>query len=238
MTALREDPESTSSGTGPGSPQSLLDLCADSFLLIFHVHAAKDPGHPEDLRQNIALSFQNLERQAKRQGQSEEDIKATRYALCALIDETLLNSRWAFSDQWRDRPLQLEYFGDQLAGERFFDLLERIRQKGSRKVEVLEVFCMCLILGFQGKHKVEGLEELVKVTRTVIDEAVSFRGGLSSLARHWKIPDETVESPVNSVPQWAWVTGAASILAVILFFVLFNILLGFATADAVRRMKL
>ncbi len=238
MPTLREDSDTTSWGSAPGSPQSLLDLCADSFLLIFHVHGANDPGHPEDLRKNIALSFQNLERQAKRQGQSEEDIKATHYALCALIDETLLNSRWAFGDQWRDRPLQLEYFGEHMAGERFFDLLERIRQKGSRKVDVLEVFCMCLILGFQGKYKLDGPDELARLTRTVIDEAASFRGGLSSLARHWKIPEETVESPVHSIPQWAWMTGAASILIVILFFVAFKLLLGLTTSDAVSRMNL
>jgi type VI secretion system protein ImpK len=238
MPTPREDSDTTPWDKGTGSPQTLLDLCGDSFLLIFHIHGANDPGHPEDLRKSVSLLFQNLERQAKRQGQSDEDIKATQYALCALIDETILNSRWAFKDQWTERPLQLEYFGEHMAGERFFDLLARIRQKGSRKVDLLEVFCMCLILGFQGKYKLGGQEELAQLTRTLMEEAISFRGGLSGLARHWKVPEESVELPVKSIPQWAWITGVTSVLVVVLFYVTYKLLLWSATADAVRRMIL
>jgi len=238
MRTKHDDSNGTSWDAGPASPQGLLDLCSDAILLIFHIHAGSDPGHPDDLKKSISILFQNLEGQASRQGHSEEDIKATRYALCALIDETLLNSRWAFKDQWASRPLQLEYFGEYMAGERFFDLLERIRQKGSRKVDLLEVFCMCLILGFQGKYKLGGREELAHIARTHIEEAISYRGGLSGLSRHWEIPEERVEPPGNDIPRWAWITGLTSILIVILSFLLFKILLSSATAEAIRRMIL
>jgi type VI secretion system protein ImpK len=226
-----------SSGAG-GPALSLLDLCNDAFLLIFHIHAGNDPGHPDELRKDIAVLLQDIEKKGKRYGHSEEDIKATRYAILSLIDETILNSRWEFKDQWSDRPLQLEYFGEHMAGERFFDLLDRIRKKGSRKVDLLEVFCITLILGFQGKYKLQGREALNNLVRDIVSEVNNYRGGPQALAPHWQIPDEPPERPVNTIPRWVWITGLASILLVIIVFVVFNLWLGSDAAEAVSRMVL
>jgi type VI secretion system protein ImpK len=238
MPTLREDVDRTDWETGPGGSKSLLEISSDAVLLIFHIHGGNDPGHPEDLRKSIALLLQNIDREAKRYGHSEEDVKATRYALCALIDETILNSRWSFKDQWAERPLQLEYFGEHMAGERFFDLLERVRQKGRRKADLLEVFCMCLILGFQGKYKLHGRDELAKLTHGLVEEANEHQGSLSGLSPHWKVPDETVERQVSTIPRWALVTGIVSVVAVILVFIVFKLWLNSAATEAVRRMIL
>jgi type VI secretion system protein ImpK len=238
MPGMHEDFDATSWETAVKGSRSLVDLCSEAFSLIFHIHAGNDPGHPEDLRKNINLLFRDLEKQAKRCGYSEEDIKAARYALCALIDETILNSRWSFRVQWGDRPLQLEHFNDNMAGERFFDLLDRVRQKGRRKADLLEVFCMCLILGFQGKYKLRGLDELAQLINTLVEEEKNYRGSPSNLASHWKIPEESVERPANIIPRWAWMTGLAAILIVILSFLVFKLWLGSMVEDAARLMIL
>src|SRR4030042_3034884 len=96
----RDPFESTSWESASTASMSLADLCTDSFALIFHVHAGKDPGHIDSLRKEIAILLEDLEKRAKRPGHVEEEIRATRYALCALIDETVLNSSWGFKDQW------------------------------------------------------------------------------------------------------------------------------------------
>ena len=236
MPMIRDDFDSTDWGSGASSgSRAVVDLCSEAFLLIFHIHAGNDPGHPEDLRRSIGLLFKDLDRQGKRQGHSEEDIKAIRYALCALIDETLLNSRWAFKDQWAERPLQLEFFGEHMAGERFFDLLERIRRKGRRKADLLEVFCMCLILGFQGKYKPHALEELAKLTRTLVEEVNGYRGGDTSLSPHWQVPDEPVERPEETIPRWALVTAVASVALVILMFVVLKFWLDSSVDEVARQ---
>jgi type VI secretion system protein ImpK len=238
MPTRREDLGKGDWESSTGRSKTLADLCSDAFLLIFHIRAGNDPGHPEDLRKSIAQLLQNFDRQAGRAGHSEEDIKAARYALCALIDETVLNSRWAFKDQWADRPLQLEHFGEHMAGERFFDLLERIRQKGKRKADLLEVFCICLVLGFQGKYKLRGREELAKMLHTLVEEAGSYRDALSGLSPHWKIPDEPAEKPPSTIPKWALITAIAAVAAVVVAFVVFKFWLVSAADEAVRRMIL
>lgn len=238
MPAERDEFESTGYGVIGGARQSLVDLCNEAFLLIFHINGGRDPGHPDQVRQEISLLFKDLDRRGKQYGHAEEDIKATRYALCSLVDETILNSRWEFKDQWADRPLQLEYFGEHMAGERFFDLLDRIRRKGAHKVEVLEVFCFALILGFQGKYKLRGQDELGKLIHHIVREIEGHKGGMSSLAPHWQIPDEPVERPRSVIPRWVWITCLASVLTVLFAFIVFKLWLNSSVGEAAGRLVL
>jgi type VI secretion system protein ImpK len=230
------DFNSATSGIRGAPAQTLLDLCTDLFLLALRIRDANEVGHPEDVRRNITMLFQRLERQARAGGRSDEDIKAARYALCALIDETVLNSRWAFRDQWKDRPLALDHFDDLLAGEHFFDLLGRVRKKGRGKADLLEVFCACLIFGFQGKYKLSRQDDLAEATRALVNEVISLRGGRSPLAQHWNIPEERVERPPAGVPRWALITGGGSLVLVALMYVVFKLWLGSAAADAIHIM--
>jgi type VI secretion system protein ImpK len=237
MTPSREF-DSTEHGSATGGRRRLADLCTDAFSLIFHIRSGKDPGHPDNLRKEIALMVEDIDRQGKRIGCAEEDIKATRYSLLALIDETILNSQWAFKDQWADRPLQLEYFGEHMAGERFFDLIERVRQKGSRKVDLLEVFCIALILGFQGKYKLGGSDELEKLKREVVAEVTKYRGGVPPLSPHGRIPDEPVERPSKAIPRWVWVTGVSAVVLVLVVFIILKWYLAASAGAAAQQMFL
>jgi type VI secretion system protein ImpK len=236
MHAARDDFNNSSWDSVPSQKRLLLDIATDAFLLIFHINKGGDPGAPDELRQEIARMLQHLEKQAKRFGYGDEDIKATRYAICALIDETILNSRWQYKDQWSDRPLQLEHFGEHMAGERFFDLLERVRQKGARKVDLLEIFCVSIILGFQGRYKLRGREELQKMIQELAREITASRGRSAALSPHWRVPEEPVEQPKNAIPLWFWITGAVSISLVLIAFVVFKIILRSDLSTALSRL--
>jgi len=230
--------DATAWNLGSGSNQRLVDICSEIFYMIFHIRGGRDPGHPDTLRKEIALHLQDVDRRGKKLGLAEEDVKATRYALCALIDETILNSQWAFKDQWTDRPLQLEYFGEHMAGERFFDLLERVRQKGSRKVDLLEVFCLTLIFGFQGKYKLHGAEGLKNLVSELVGEINSHRGGRPSLSPHWKIPKDAAQRPTRLVPRWVWITAIASAVAVVVVYAVLRLWLGSSASEAASSMIL
>jgi type VI secretion system protein ImpK len=238
MASSRADFDATEHGSGQVTPKSLSDLCTEAFFLIFHIHSGKDPGHPDNLRKEIALMVEEIDKQGKRLGYAEEDLKATRYATLALIDETILNSQWPFKDQWADRPLQLQFFGEHMAGERFFDLLERVRQKGARKVDLLEVFSIVLILGFQGKYKLRGREELDTLIRDLVGEVTKYRGGVSPLSPHGRIPDEPVERPSKTIPRWVLITGISAVALVILVFVILKFYLASTAGEAAQRMFL
>jgi type VI secretion system protein ImpK len=218
-----------------GGNRRLADLCNDVFFLIFHIRSGKDPGRPDSLRKEIGLMVEDIERQGKRLGCAEEDLKATKYALLALVDETILNSQWSSKDQWADKPLQLEYFGEHMAGERFFDLLERVRGKGSRKVDLLEVFCIVLLLGFQGKFKIGGRDALDKMTHELLEEVTRYRGGTPLLSPHGRIPDEPVEQPPKTIPRWAWISALSAVALVLIVFLILKWVLVSSVDEAVQK---
>ncbi len=85
------------------------------------------------------------------------------YALVAFIDETVLSIPCAERDNWALNPLQLELFGEYIAGNKFFTLLESILVNPSESSEVLNTYFLCLALGFKGKYAndKEGVRELL-----------------------------------------------------------------------------
>ena len=57
------------------------------------------------------------------------------------------------------QSLQLHLFGDHLASENFFHRLEELRVQGASQLPSLEVYHYCLLLGFEGKYRLEGPEK-------------------------------------------------------------------------------
>jgi type VI secretion system protein ImpK len=83
----------------------------------------------------------------------------------------------------------LSLFGSQLAGYRFFEILEQIRSKGKERLASLEVFHYCLLLGFQGKYRLESIESLNHLVARVGDEIDYLKGKklLSHLLQPYQI---------------------------------------------------
>ncbi len=61
-------------------------------------------------------------------------------------------------NSWLISPLQLSLFGSQLAGYRFFEILEELRRKGNSRLAALEVYHYCMLLGFHGRYRIESIE--------------------------------------------------------------------------------
>jgi type IV / VI secretion system protein, DotU family len=99
--------------------------------------------------------------------------------------------------------LQLVLFGEQLAGEKFFQYLEECRAQGAARLQSLEVFHMCLLLGFQGKYLLEGPEKLAYLTARIGDEIAHMKGKRAPFAPHWPLPDQVAHRLKREVPLWS-----------------------------------
>ena len=195
----------------PNNAHSLMDLMYDGFYALFML---KNRCSPED-EASFAIKMQkflaDVERNAKKLDVSADDVYAAKYAFCASVDEIILRSQFQIRDAWERRPLQLTMFGDQLAGENFFNQLEALRAKGSAHVQALEVFHMCLLLGFEGKYALEGPEKLNYLTARLGDEIAHMKGKSAGFAPHAARPDVIVNKLRNEVPLWV----VGSVFAVI-----------------------
>ena len=93
--------------------------------------------------------------------------------------------------------------GIQLAGKNFFARLEDLRRQGAARLQVLEVFHMCLLLGFKGKYLIEGIEKLNYLTARLGDEIAQWRGRHAELSPRWAAPDRIAHTLRHEVPLWA-----------------------------------
>lgn len=179
-----------------------MDLLYDGFYLMFLLRAGQMPSTAELLLAQVKSFLVEVDKNATKLKVSPKDLRLITYAFCTTLDEVILRSDSLLRFDWQRRPLQLIYFGDQLGGERFFTQLEIARSDGSNRLQVLEVFHMCLLMGFQGKYFFEGIDALSLLTKRLGEEVAHLKGKRSSFAPRWSAPDKVTHQLRNEVPLW------------------------------------
>lgn len=187
---------------GPGTEHTLMDLMYDGFYALFMLKNGNGPQDNADFISKMTQFLDDFSRGAKKQGAHADDIDAAKYAFCAAVDEIILRSPFRIREEWSRRPLQLVLFGDQLAGENFFLRLEDLRARGAAHLQALEVFHMCLLLGFQGRYLIEGLEKLNYMTARLGDEIAHMKGRTAAFAPHAERPDQIIHRLRSDLPLW------------------------------------
>jgi type VI secretion system protein ImpK len=181
---------------------SLLDLMYDGFHLLFMLRKNYEPENETEFLNHLKLFLDDFEKGAKTLGSPIEDITASKYAFCAALDEIILCSSFSIRDSWECRPLQLSLFGEQLAGENFFNQLEGFRAKGIAHWQTIEVFHMCLLLGFQGRYLIDGSEKLSYLTERLGEEITRMKGKPTGFAPGAERPDHIVNKLRSNAPMW------------------------------------
>lgn len=187
--------------------RTLVDMLHDGFYLLLLLKNRYVPNDAAQFAAQVRRLLDGFERNARLKNVSVDDIYAAKYAFCAAVDETILSTDSPIRDEWERSPLQLILFGDQLAGEHFYNELETVRHRGVASVETLEVFYMCLLTGFQGKYMLESKEKLNYLIATLDKEIAHLKGKRAQFAPHWKSPDSIRHMMRAEIPLW--IIGAA-----------------------------
>jgi len=177
-------------------------LLYDGFYMLILLHNRCMPKDAESFSADIRRFLDQFENAAKKSHFNGEDIFDAKYAFCAAVDEAVLSSQMNIREQWERRPLQLALFGDQLAGEHFFDRLETARNGGAGRLNALEVFHMCLLIGFKGRYMLEGPEKLKYLTTQLGEQIAHIKGRSAPFAPHWEAPDKIANALKRNVPVW------------------------------------
>ena len=181
---------------------TLVDLLYDGFYMVFLLRAGREPQDAARFRDQLSGFLKDFELRARRLGVDADDTRHASFAFCALVDEVMLQSSFEARAAWELKPLQLDLFGDHLAGDRFFEQLEALRQGGAARVQVLEVYHLCLLLGFQGRYLLEGNEKLAWLTARLGDEIAHLRGRRAGFAPHAEPPDRIAHQLRHELPLW------------------------------------
>jgi len=207
-------------------PQSLklTNVSSELFMLILHLRATEDFGDEARLRQKIKELIDSWRRKCQRAEIETQDVETAQFALIAFLDETIITSDWAEQNTWMASPLQMEYYSRFDAGEEFFTRLEDLRQRPKSHTSVLEIYYLCMAMGFEGKYQLHDKEKLrwvIEDTYNELREVLSISVG--KLSPHGRPRDEIVEAVKTDIPLW--VIGVVSAGFCIFVYVILNFII-------------
>lgn len=193
--------------SSPAPAPTLADLSADLIATALRLRASGDPGDPELLRSHLEEKLRAFDGPGFR----PEDLRDAKYALVAFLDETIMST--PLKDSWS--PLQLALFNELSAGEGFYDRIESLRRE--KNAAVLEVYYLCLALGFSGKWRdLAGIERKKLLLDDLLRE-IRAAAPVSGLSPHWRPPDSALAFS-RRVPAWTAVAACGLFVAVLYVF--------------------
>jgi type VI secretion system protein ImpK len=125
-------------------------------------------------------------------------------------------------------------FGTHVAGQTFFEYVQQLlsRTDSPEVADVLEVYYLCLLLGYRGRYSVGGAGEL-QATRDQIGFKIRrIRGSFRGLSPEWTLPSDPPQSQGADpwVKRLTWAAIGCAVFALLLFAV-FKLTLSSGVSD-------
>jgi type VI secretion system protein ImpK len=175
------------------------------------------------LRPQVAALLEEFERRAERYRFTHKIIQVSKFALASFVDETVLTNNFPLRDEWEKYPLQLEYFGEQLAGNKFFDKLSAMLKQIEATQDAVEIYYVCMLLGFKGRYAIYEKDKLLAIMQTTANALVKV-GKIRpvELSPNWLANDQPEPPKKKGMPVWAKISAASGLgLAFIIYLVMF-----------------
>jgi type VI secretion system protein ImpK len=170
--------------THPGSPaiarrENLALLYQGLLTGIVRIHSGRQPLVNADIfRRRTKEALAEVTREAMKRNYAAEHTIETDFAVVAFLDEVILSSKDPARDTWAQRPLQEELFNISTAGELFFTRIEKLLQRSdtSELADMLEVYYLCTLLGFEGQYATTSKTEIHLLTGRLRQRIERIRG--------------------------------------------------------------
>jgi type VI secretion system protein ImpK len=141
------------------SKVDLCKLCSDLLLIAIRMRETEKLGNPLSLRKLIFTFIDKFENNCREYGIDNNQMMDAEYAIVALIDETVLSIDGECRNYWISQPVQLDIFKNNIAGEQFYIKLNKMLGEPEKNRDVLEVYFLCMSIGYEGKYRVCNPEE-------------------------------------------------------------------------------
>lgn len=204
------------------SKNDLITFAGPIFDLILRLKAGI-VAPSNDLRPKIAGMFDDFERRAERYRFNHKIVSVSKFGLAAFVDETVLTNNFPLRHEWEKNPLQLEYFGEQLAGNKFFEKLEAMLRQIDVTADAVEIYYFCMLLGFKGRYAVYEQDKLLEIMQSTANALVKA-GKIKpvELSPNWVANDQPKPPEKRGMPVWAKIGALAGLgLGVIVYLIMF-----------------
>ncbi|MGB8622678.1 MAG: type VI secretion system protein TssL, long form, partial [Paracoccaceae bacterium] len=216
-----------------------LNACATTlFSLASRIRNRAQHMDPDKLRQSVVAEVRAFENRALQAGIDAQTVKIARYAICATLDDVVLNTPWGEESIWAQQSMVGTFHRETVGGDRFYDLLARLEKDPANNIELLEFLYMCLSLGFEGRLRVEqgGADKHLQIRNGLARLIRAQRGAVErDLAPHWK----GLDLPHRALSAWrtVWIAVATAAAILSLGFVGFSYALGTSTDRLVGQLS-
>ncbi len=180
---------------------------AASMLIAVFEKTRHSVSHPDvgGLYTRLVNEIKAFDNRARERGIKPEIVLAARYVLCAALDEAVLNTPWGAESAWAQRSLLSTFHNETAGGEKFFLILDRMRESPAENLYILELLYICLSLGFEGKYRVihRGKELLEQIREGLFGVIRTYRGEYErALSPSWQGLGRIRNTLAQYVPMW------------------------------------
>lgn len=168
----------------------LLGAAATLLALAEQLRQTSAHDDPPGLRHQLLQQVAEFEAAAGAAGVPRPKVTAARYLLCSFLDEVIAATPWGAHST--ERALLQEFHEERSGADKAFQLLERLGQDATENADLLELFYVCLRLGFEGRYRgtPDGRAQLEAIAMRVLE--VVRPGTTPSRSRSLSEPDQGI----------------------------------------------
>ncbi|MCL5260217.1 MAG: type IVB secretion system protein IcmH/DotU [Gammaproteobacteria bacterium] len=152
---------------------------------------------------DLAHEVRAFMHRAQNFGYRANTIFAARFALCALLDETIAKTPWGAANNWQQNNL-LQLFHQETSGaERFFMIVDSTLEDPKIHLDLLELLYLTLNYGFTGKFAKEehGANELINLSNKLYHIILKQRGEINKC-----LLMQEQKNPQPNLPKTHWMS--------------------------------
>jgi type VI secretion system protein ImpK len=199
------------------SKRTLLQHYTPVFAMISAIESNTDIGETEELALKTRRLLDEVRENAVRTGIQEQLVSDAQFAVVAFVDESIARSSWKGKENWLAKPLSSRYGMPANAGAVFFDRLDDWLKSPQPPKDLVEVFYVCLGLGFRGRLY-DQPAELKRRKKDLFDILVKGQETLVLSPAAARPPDDQIGKFNEGFP-WFWYIAALLGFLIILFVV-------------------
>ncbi|WP_034842826.1 type IVB secretion system protein IcmH/DotU, partial [Endozoicomonas numazuensis] len=193
----------------------LVRAASTLLTLIIKLRTTTDYGNAPQLHQRITRELQKFDQEIKGQGVAQETVLASRYLLCTVLDETVMNTPWGAQSGWSQRSLLSIFHKETFGGEKCFLILQRLQETANQNLDVLELYYLCLSLGFEGKFRLapNGHAQLETIRDNLYNTIQNHRGYVENdLSPRWEGKGRKANGLMHYIPLWVFAACTMALL--------------------------
>jgi len=185
----------------------LLAAASPLLVMIGRIRATLSLPDPDRLRTALADAVRAFETDAHAAGVPRDRIVGARYLLCTFVDEAAAGTPWGGTGVWARDSLLVRFHNEAWGGEKSFQLLSKLAENPTAHRDLLEVFYVCLSLGFEGRYRVldngrAQLESLRERLHAML--AAHTPAGDGALSGRWAPTRVARRSWSDGTPVWVF----------------------------------